>query len=140
MLRLLSRFLRALFQFGKRAAGEATKFGRSGVELLGVVGAARLECGEPAAESGELIRRQLGNNFGDFFYFHGAQYSTGWAWFSDGSDRAGLRSDRCTRASSPCRSRARDGDPAHAEYPDFENAVMSAFGGKADIKGRQFDV
>src|SRR4029077_2595111 len=57
---------------------EATKFGRSGVELLGVVGAARIECGEPAAESGELIRRQLGTNFGDFFYFHGAHYSTGW--------------------------------------------------------------
>src|SRR6516225_5810960 len=73
MLRLLSRFLRALFQFSKRAAGEATKFGRSGVKLLGVVGAARLECGEPAAESGELIRRQLGNSFGDFFDFHGAQ-------------------------------------------------------------------
>jgi hypothetical protein len=87
MLRLLSRFLRALFQFGKRAAGEATKFGRSGVELLGVVGAASLECGEPAAESGELIRRQLGNNFGDFFDFHGAQHSTGRAWFGDGSDR-----------------------------------------------------
>jgi hypothetical protein len=77
MLRLLARFLRALFQFSKRAAGEATKFGRSGVEFLGVVGAARLECGEPAAESGELIRRQLGNNFSDFFDFHGAQYSTG---------------------------------------------------------------
>jgi hypothetical protein len=76
MLRLLSRFLRALFQFSKRAAGEATKFGRSGVEFLGVVGAARVECGEPAAESGELIRRQLGNNFSDFFDFHGAQYST----------------------------------------------------------------
>ena len=73
MLRLLSRFLRALFQFSKRAAGEATKFGRSGVKLLGVVGAARLECGEPTAESGELIRRQLGNSFGDFFDFHGAQ-------------------------------------------------------------------
>ena|SRR6516225_3177977 len=73
MLRLLSRFLRALFQFSKRAAGEATKFGRSGVKLLGVVGAARLECGEPAAESGELIRRQLDNSFGDFFDFHGAQ-------------------------------------------------------------------
>ena len=72
MLRLLSRFLRALFQFSKRVAGEATKFGRGGVELLGVVGAARLECGEPAAESGELIRRQLGNSFGDFFDFHGA--------------------------------------------------------------------
>jgi hypothetical protein len=42
MLRLLSRFIRALFQFSKRAAGEATKFGRSGVKLLGVVGAARL--------------------------------------------------------------------------------------------------
>src|SRR6478609_1928129 len=52
-----SRFLRALFQFSKRAAGEATKFGRSGVELLGVVCAARLESGEPAAEAGELIRR-----------------------------------------------------------------------------------
>ena len=26
-------------------------------ELLGVVGAARLECGEPATEAGELIRR-----------------------------------------------------------------------------------
>ena len=52
-----SRFIRALFQFSKRAAGEAAKFGRGGVELLGVVGAARLECGEPAAETGELIRR-----------------------------------------------------------------------------------
>ena len=74
--RFCSRFLRALFQFSKRAAGEAAKFGRSGVELLGVVGAARLECDEPAAEAGELIRRQLGNNFGDFFDFHVAQYST----------------------------------------------------------------
>ena len=63
MLRLLSRFLRAPFQFSKRAAGEAAKFGRSGVKLLGVVGATRLECGEPAAESGQLIRRQLGNSF-----------------------------------------------------------------------------
>src|SRR5215469_7505717 len=79
MFRLLSRFLRALFQFSKRAAGKATKFGRSGVKLLGVVGAARLECGEPAAESGELIRRQLGNSFGDFFDFHGAPtLSTAW--------------------------------------------------------------
>ena len=77
MLRPLSRFLRALFQFSERAAGKATKFGRSGVELRGVVGSARLECGEPAAEPGELIRRQLGDNFGDFFDFHGAQYSTG---------------------------------------------------------------
>jgi hypothetical protein len=76
MLPLFSRFLRALFQFSKRAAGEATKFGRSGVEFLGVVGAASLECGEPAAESGELIRRQLGNNFGDFFDFHGAQLTS----------------------------------------------------------------
>src|SRR5215471_1761123 len=66
----------ALFQFSKSAAGEATKFGRSGVKLLGVVGAARLECGEPAAESGELIRRQLGNSFGDFFDFHGAQLTS----------------------------------------------------------------
>ena len=76
MLRLLSRFLRALFQFSERAAGKATKFGRSGVELLCMVGAARLECGEPAAKSDELIRRQLGNNFGDFFDFHGAQLTS----------------------------------------------------------------
>jgi hypothetical protein len=83
LLWLLSRFLRALFQFSKRATSEATKFDRGGVELLGVIGAARLECGEPAPESGELIRRQLGNDFGDFFDFHGAQYSIGGAWFSD---------------------------------------------------------
>ena len=82
MRTVCSRLLRPLFQFGKRAAGEAAKFGRSRVELGGVVGAARLECSEPAAEAGELIRRQLGNSFGDFFDFHGAQYSTaglGWA-------------------------------------------------------------
>lgn len=48
-----------------------------------MIGAARLECGEPAAESGELIRRQLGNSFGDFFDFHVAQYSTAEAWLSD---------------------------------------------------------
>jgi len=41
-----------------------------------VIGVARLECGEPTAEAGELIRRQLGNSFGDFFDFHVAQYST----------------------------------------------------------------
>src|SRR5262245_63106488 len=71
-----SRFLRALFQFSKRAAGEATEFSRSRVELLSVIGAAPLECGKPAAEAGEFIRRQLGNSFGDFFDFHVAQYST----------------------------------------------------------------
>jgi hypothetical protein len=52
-----SRFRPALFQFSKRAASEAAKFGRGGVELLGVIAAARLECGEPATEAGELIRR-----------------------------------------------------------------------------------
>jgi hypothetical protein len=40
-----------------------------------VIGTARLERGEPAAKAGELIRRQLGNSFGDFFDFHVAQYS-----------------------------------------------------------------
>jgi hypothetical protein len=34
-----------------------------------VIGAACLECVEPAPEAGELIRRQLGNSFGDFFDF-----------------------------------------------------------------------
>ena len=87
----LSRFLRALFPFSKRAAGEATKFGRSGVEFLGVVGVACLECDEPAAEAGELIRRQLGDNFGDFFDFHMAQYSTDGAWLSGGCTPWGRR-------------------------------------------------
>ena len=69
------RFLRALFQFSERAAGEAAEFSRSGVELLGMIGSARLKCGEPAAEASELIRRQLGDGFGDFFDFHVPQYS-----------------------------------------------------------------
>jgi hypothetical protein len=60
----------------QQTAGEAAKFGRSGVELLGVVCAALLESGKPAAEAGELIRRQLGNSLGDFFDFHVTEYST----------------------------------------------------------------
>ena len=63
------RFLRALFQFRQGAAGKAAKFSRSGVEFLGGVAAAGLECRKPAAEAGELIRRQLGDGFGDFFHF-----------------------------------------------------------------------
>ena len=49
-----------------------------------MVGVACLECDEPAAEAGELIGRQLGDNFGDFFDFHVAQYSTAGAWLSRG--------------------------------------------------------
>ena len=49
-----------------------------------MIGAARLECSEPATEAGELIRRQLGNSFGDFFDFHVVQYSTAEAWSSGG--------------------------------------------------------
>ena len=49
-----------------------------------MVGAACLECDEPAAEPGELIGRQLGDNFGDFFDFHVAQCSTAEAWLSNG--------------------------------------------------------
>jgi len=48
-----------------------------------VIGAARVECGKPAAEAGELIGRQLANSFGDFFDFHVAQYSTAEAWLRD---------------------------------------------------------
>jgi hypothetical protein len=75
-------------QFSKRAAGEAAEFSRSGVEFLSVIGTARLECDEPAAEAGELIRRQLGNSFGNFFDFHVAQYSTAGALLSDGKGLA----------------------------------------------------
>jgi hypothetical protein len=74
---VLLRFLRALFQFNKRAAGEAAKFRRGGVKLLGVVSAAGLKCGEPPAEADKLIRRQLGYSLGDLFdFFHVAKYST----------------------------------------------------------------
>ena len=66
------RLLGALFQFGKRAAGKAAKLGRSGVEFFGVVGAARLECSEPATKARELIWRQFGDSFGDLFNFHAA--------------------------------------------------------------------
>jgi hypothetical protein len=78
-----SRLLRAPFQFCKRAASESAEFSRSRVQLLSAIGAARLECGEPPSEAGELIRRQLGNSFGDFFDFHVAQYSTVEAWLTD---------------------------------------------------------
>jgi hypothetical protein len=74
-----SGFIRALFQLSKRAAGQSAEFSRGGVEFRGMVVAARLERDEPAAEAGELIRRQLGHSFGDFFHFHVPQYSTAWA-------------------------------------------------------------
>jgi hypothetical protein len=41
-----------------------------------MIGAARLECSEPAAEASEFIRWQFGNSFSDFLDFHAAQYST----------------------------------------------------------------
>jgi hypothetical protein len=56
-----------------------------------VIGAARLECGEPAAEAGELIRRQLGR----------AQYSTAEAWLSDGKG-LGARPDARLLAERAC--------------------------------------
>jgi hypothetical protein len=66
---VLLTVLRALFQFSKRAAGEAAKFRRRGVKLLSMGSVAGLECGEPPAEARKLIRRQLGNSLGDFFDF-----------------------------------------------------------------------
>ncbi len=51
--------LRALFQLGKRSAGEAAEIGRGGVELFGMIGVAGLERGEPAAEARKFIRWQL---------------------------------------------------------------------------------
>src|SRR5262249_20081830 len=83
-----SRFPCTPFQFSKGAAREAPQFSRSAVQLLGVIGAARLECGEPAAKASELIRRQLGNSFGDFFDVHVAQYSTAEAWSATERDWA----------------------------------------------------
>jgi hypothetical protein len=53
----------------------ATKFGRGGIELLGMVWAIRFECGEPPAEAGELVRGQFGDSFGYLFDFHASQGS-----------------------------------------------------------------
>jgi hypothetical protein len=64
------RHLRALFEFSERLAGKAAKLGRSGVEFFGVIGAARLPCGEPATKARESIWRQIDDGFGDFFNFH----------------------------------------------------------------------
>jgi hypothetical protein len=121
--RFCSPFLRALFQYSKRPTGEAAKFVRSGVELLGVVGAARLECDEPAAEAGELIRWQLGNSFGDFFDFHVAQYSTAGASLSDGKESCGrtvvtkvsVQTSLSCRETGFCRQRQAEmlGFPSH---------------------------
>ena len=60
-------------------------------ELLGVVSAARLERGEPAAEAGKLIRRQLGHSFGEFFDLHVAQYSTAGVWLCRGRGLVSLK-------------------------------------------------
>ena len=40
-----------------------------------MIGAPASNAVNPAAETSELIQRQLGNSFGDFFDFHVAQYS-----------------------------------------------------------------
>src|SRR5213080_80109 len=78
-----------------------------------MIGAARLECGEPAAESGELIRRQLGNRFGNFFDFHVAQYSTAEAWLREVSQGGGAvgYAKSPLEAAEPARPQ---GDLAHA--------------------------
>src|SRR5215813_7224112 len=68
--------LRALSQFGKRAPSETAELRCRGVELLGMIAAARLERGEPAAEAREFIRRQFCDGFGDFFDFHMPEHST----------------------------------------------------------------
>ena len=78
-----------------------------------MIGMARLECGEPAAEAGELIRRQLGNSFGDFFNLHVAQYSTAETWLSDRKllspkkmPRTSLTASRRSDPGTPLRSQA----------------------------------
>jgi hypothetical protein len=66
----------ATSQFSERAPGETAELGCRGVELLGMIAAARLERGEPAAKARHFIRRQLCDSFGDFFDFHMAEHST----------------------------------------------------------------
>src|SRR5215468_1267515 len=84
----LLTLLCALSQLGKRAAGEAAELGCRGVELLGMIGAAGLESGEPAVEAREFIRRQFCNSFSDFLDSHAPESSTFWPQraAADGSD------------------------------------------------------
>jgi hypothetical protein len=99
-----SGFLCTLFQFRKRAASKASKFGGGGVEFLGVVGAARLECAEPAAESRELIRRKLGDGLGDFFNFHSIT-SSAMESSPGGTSKRTSRERRKSVAADPRRTR-----------------------------------
>jgi hypothetical protein len=62
-----------------------------------------------------LIRRQLGNSFGDFFDFHVAQYSTAEAWLSDGKG-LGARPPRPPAAERVCLLRC-SGYAAHIDIP-----------------------
>ena len=103
---------------GRRSAA---KFGRDGLELLGVVGAPHLECVEPAAETCELIRRQLGDGFGDLFDFHAAQYSTGGGRKPIGSElliNGDIRRPQVTVRSSVAKSPIRGKLQALAERRD----------------------
>jgi hypothetical protein len=71
----------------------------------------------------ELIRRQLGNSFGDFFDFHVAQYSTAGASLSDGKESCGrtvvtkvsVQTSLSCRETGFCRQRQAEmlGFPSH---------------------------
>src|SRR5271157_3471594 len=79
----------SLFAFATFLDSTKRIFPHSGrISLVSTVGFAILqeEASSPrsSGRAGELIRRQLGNSFGDFFDFHVVQYSTAEVWLSDG--------------------------------------------------------
>lgn len=51
-----------------------------------MIGAARFKRGEPPAETGELIGRQLSDRLGDLFDLHVAQYSRSGLGFAESSE------------------------------------------------------
>ena len=97
-----------------------------------MIGTARLECSEPAAEAGELIWRQVGDSFGDFFNFHVAQYSTGaWAWLNDGIAKA-----YDPKKSRERQSRVRESygtDCSRRDSPDIVGACIAKKSNQASI-------
>ena len=66
-----------------------------------MVGAARLECGEPTAEAGKLVRRQLGDSLGDLGVSTGSDVRLQQQSLVLGELRRGPRGDPLDKVSDP---------------------------------------
>ena len=105
-----------------------------------MVGAAGLECREPAAEAGELIRRELDDGFGDFFDFHVTQYSTARAWLSGGkgSERAARLEAEAEAANAQADLSSTEALISHLKL-EIEKLRRQLYGSRSERKARLLD-